>query len=329
MKFFADADMGTDNSVVASGWLADNSLEDIMETYLERIVGEHNCNWYGRLFPLFIRFKNTEERLPVMVHPDDALAEERYDSLGKNKLWYIMDAEPGSKIYLGFNKEMSAQELYDRCMNSTLEEVLNVIEPEKGDAILVKAGTVHSADKGFKILEVQEASDLDFNISHWGDEFGPDASLETYLEEAIDFIDYNAVDPGLWIKGEGHDHKIVNNLVQIPEFTVNKINLTDTLHIYTEKFGSFLIYTCIEGRAEIKIAEEVYDLKKGGSILIPADMPDFFIWPCADGTALLESLVEKREDLDDYIDPDTDPFLEGEDYEGIEDECECGHKHLS
>ncbi len=31
--------------------------------------------------------------------------------------------------------------------------------------------------------------------------------------------------------------------------------------------------------------------------------------------------------MDEYIDPDTEAFLEDEDYEGLEDECDCGHDH--
>ena len=34
------ADMGVEDSVVAGGWLAGNTISDLMETYLERIVGE-------------------------------------------------------------------------------------------------------------------------------------------------------------------------------------------------------------------------------------------------------------------------------------------------
>ena len=29
--------------------------------------------------------------------------------------------------------------------------------------------------------------------------------------------------------------------------------------------------------------------------------------------------MERHEDVDSYINPDTDPYLEGEDYEGVED----------
>ena len=55
-------------------------------------------------------------------------------------------------------------------------------------------------------------------------------------------------------------------------------------------------------------------------IVIPADMPDFFLVPRDRSTVLLEAVTRIQEEFDAYIDPDTDPFLEGEDYEGLEDE---------
>ncbi|MBQ2874376.1 MAG: hypothetical protein IJE85_03680, partial [Bacteroidales bacterium] len=50
------ADMGIEDSVVANGWLAGNTISEIMETYLERVVGEDVYNYYGRQFPLLIKF---------------------------------------------------------------------------------------------------------------------------------------------------------------------------------------------------------------------------------------------------------------------------------
>ena len=38
------ADMGIEDSVVANGWLAGNTISELMETYLERIVGEKVYN---------------------------------------------------------------------------------------------------------------------------------------------------------------------------------------------------------------------------------------------------------------------------------------------
>ena len=111
------ADMGVEDSLVADGWFAGNSISELMETYLERVVGEKVYSYYGRQFPLLIKFLDINDRLSVQVHPDDEVAAERYDSLGKAEIWYVMDAKPGARIYAGFNKDMSAQELYDRCQN--------------------------------------------------------------------------------------------------------------------------------------------------------------------------------------------------------------------
>ena len=38
------ADMGFEDSVAADGWLAGNTISEIMETYLERVVGENVYN---------------------------------------------------------------------------------------------------------------------------------------------------------------------------------------------------------------------------------------------------------------------------------------------
>lgn len=339
------ADMGIEDSVVADGWLAGNTISELMETYLERIVGEKVYNYYGRQFPLLIKFLDINDRLSVQVHPDDEVAAERYDSLGKAEIWYVMDAKPGAKIFAGFNKEMSAQELYDRCKNGTVEEVMNVITPRKGDSLLITPGTVHAADGGILIAEIQESSDMTFRLYDWGREFNPATARPLHLEEAIDIIDYRKFDDSLFRKGplwekechchddecHCHEDKVAETLAERPEFCATKINLTDPLHIYTEQFESFIVYICVEGAASIQVPSknakgedcmENYEFSKGETILVPAEMPDFFLVPRDRSTVLLEAVCRPEEGPDAYIDPETEAFLEGEDYEGLESEEE-------
>ena len=345
------ADMGIEDSVVENGWLAGNTISELMETYLERIVGENVYNYYGRQFPLLIKFLDINDKLSVQVHPDDEVGAERYDSLGKTEIWYVMDAKPGAKVYAGFNREVSAQEFYDRCHNGTVEEIMNVIYPKAGDAIFVTPGTVHAADGGILIAEIQESSDMTFRLYDWGREFNPATARKLHLEEAIDLIDYNAFDQGLYRKGplwgeeasaepchkgecEEHTHdegKVVETLVECPQFNVSKLTLTDPLHIYTEKFESFIIYICIDGSASIQVpgvnekGEECmqsYDFAKGETILVPAEMPDFYLVPKDKSTVLLEAVTRPVEAIDEYVDPETEAFLDDEDYEGLEDEME-------
>lgn len=342
------ADMGIEDSVVQNGWLAGNTISELMETYIERIVGENVYNYYGRQFPLLIKFLDINDKLSVQVHPDDEVGAERYDSLGKTEIWYVMDAKPGAKVYAGFNREVSAQEFYDRCHNGTVEEIMNVIYPKAGDAIFVTPGTVHAADGGILIAEIQESSDMTFRLYDWGREFNPATARKLHLEEAIDLIDYRTFNQTLYRKGplwgeeasvhpcgvaaadeNEHDHedsKVVETIVECPHFNVSKLNLSDPLHIYTEKFESFIIYICVEGAASIQVPSadgkgmENYEFSKGETILVPADMPDFYLVPRDRSTVLLEAVTRPVEMLDEYIDPDTDPFLEDEDYEGLEDE---------
>ena len=380
------ADMGIEDSVVANGWLAGNTISEIMETYLERVVGEDVYNYYGRQFPLLIKFLDINDKLSVQVHPDDEVAAERYDSLGKAEIWYVMDAKPGAKMYCGFTREVSAQEFYDRCHNGTVEEILNVIEPRKGDVIYITPGTVHAADGGLLIAEIQESSDMTFRLYDWGREFNPATARKTHLDEAIDVIDYRAFDAGLYRKGplwgeeashqpcraamcscgcgedcdcgcqdggechceeeghechcHGHNHHheeggVVETLVESPQFNVSKLNLSDPLHIYTEKFESFIVYICLEGAASVQIPSvkengeafmDNYEFAKGETILVPAEMPDFYLVPRDRSTLLLEAVTRPVEEQDQYIDPDTEAFLENEDYEGLEDDC-CEDHH--
>ena len=331
------ADMGIEDSVVENGWLAGNTISELMETYLERIVGEDVYNYFGRQFPLLIKFLDINDKLSVQVHPDDQVAAERYDSLGKAEIWYVMDAKPEAKMYCGFNRDITAQEFYDRCKNGTVDEVLNVITPKKGDVIFITPGTVHAADGGILIAEIQESSDMTFRLYDWGREFNPATARKMHVEEAIDVINYNAFDPTIYRKGplwgeesQEEDH-MIQNLVECPQFSVSKVRLTDPLHIYTEQFESFIVYICLEGAVSIQVPStnekgeacmENYEFKKGETILVPADMPDFFLVPRDRDTILLEAVTRPEEALDTYIDPDTEAFLEGEDYEGLEDETD-------
>lgn len=350
------ADMGFEDSVLANGWLAGNTISEIMETYLERVVGEDVYKYFGRQFPLLIKFLDINGKLSVQVHPDDEIAAERYDALGKSELWYVLDAQPDANVYMGFKREVTAQEFYDKCNDGTVVDLLNVFHPKKGDVLFITPGTVHAVDGNIQLVEIQESSDLTFRLYDWGREKNPMTARPIHLEEAIDMIDYLPYDTCKYRKGplwgedasyepccshndhccdHEHDHEhhahegqTVETLVESAQFTVSELNLTDPLHIYTEQFGSFIVYVCIEGAASIQVPStrpdgeafmDNYEFKKGETMMIPADMADFYLVPRDRSTVLLEAVTRVQEDLDAYIDPNTDPYLEGEDYEGLED----------
>ena len=122
------------------------------------------------------------------------------------------------------------------------------------------------------------------------------------------------------IRPEG---RLTDTLAEIEPFTVTRVRLSDALHIYTEQFGSFLAYSCLEGGASVQATldagMERFHVGKGETLLLPAEMPDFFLVPENRDTVLLETRVQPSQSPDSYINTDAEPFLEGEDYSKDED----------
>ena len=102
------ADLGFIDSEVLSGWLSGNTISELMQTYLEKMVGDDTFEYYGLQFPVSVKLIDFEGATPVFVHPDDTVAEERYDALGRTALWQVLSAEPGACIRLGFRQKVTA-----------------------------------------------------------------------------------------------------------------------------------------------------------------------------------------------------------------------------
>ena len=187
------ADLGWQDSVVRNGWLAANTVSEIMEMYMDRVVGEKTFAEFGRQFPLLVKFMDVPgKRTPLMVCPDDTVAAERYDFLGKAKLWYVKDAGPHARLGVGFAGDVEAADFYSACRHGEVEPLLRIFKPQVGEFHYIRPGQVHFAED-VTLVEVAESSPLDFRLFNWGkpvpgDEF--DASLN--LEAAFDFIDYSA-----------------------------------------------------------------------------------------------------------------------------------------
>ena len=302
------ADLGYRDSQILDGWLAGNTLSEVMDMYLDRIVGEKAFAYYGRQFPLSIKLIDAEGRIPLMVHPDDVTAAQRYDFLGKAKMWYVLDAKPEASLSLGFNRDTDAAELYAKCLDGSVGELLNTFKPRPGDCFAINPGTVNSAF-GVIMLEVSEASPLDFCLSGWGKEVPEDEFDEALgLVEALDFIDFKAFRPS--------DAAPDGKLVKSPEFTATRLDLKDPVHINAGENGGFAVYFCVSGEASVQVPApggmESTLLKAGETVLVPAENDDFYLVPRQSGTVLVEVLADREEEPDAYIDPSAEPELPGE-----------------
>jgi hypothetical protein len=80
--------------------------------------------------------------------------------------------------------------------------------------------------------------------------------------------------------------------------------------------GGFAVYVCVAGEASIQVpgsdGMESTVISAGETVLVPAEVDDFYLVPRQSGTELVEVLVEREEEADAYIDPSAEPELPGE-----------------
>ena len=131
-------------SVVTNGYLADNTLPELVEVYMGDLVGEKVFDRCGNDFPLLVKFIDAQDDLSVQVHPDDELAALRHGTNGKTEMWYVVDADEGSGLYVGFKEGVTKQQYLDAVKAGTVDALL-VFHPVKpGDVFFIPAGTVHA-----------------------------------------------------------------------------------------------------------------------------------------------------------------------------------------
>ena len=308
---FSLADLGYRDSLVREGWLAGNSLSELMDTYLDRVVGDGVYEFYGRQFPLCVRHLTCRGRMPLRVHPDDETAAQRYDFLGKEKLWYVLRAGTGARILAGFRRDTDASEVYAKCLDGSVEDLMNVIAPHAGQALRIPAGTPHAAFGDVEILEIGESSPMDFCLCGWGEEVHPDEfDPALTLVDALDFIDYRA------FRHSEPDARHPELLVALPQLRIERIPLTAPMQISRET-GPFLLYSCVRGAASVQLPlpggqSAPFALNFGETILVPAEVAAFTLVPTERDTVLLESTVVP-DDTDPYINPAAEPSLPEDD----------------
>jgi hypothetical protein len=135
-----------------------------------------------------VKFIDSTEPLSVQVHPGDHhFAAEK--GSGKSELWYVVAAEPGAKIYVGFNREMDASG-FCAPAGKNHPQVLNVEQVSAGDVFYIPAGRIHAIGGGVTLCEIQQSADTTYRVYDW-DRPGMDGKPRAlHIAEALEVIDF-------------------------------------------------------------------------------------------------------------------------------------------
>jgi len=280
---------------VINGSHAGDTLQDLLEVYMDELVGGVVYDVFGNHFPLLLKFIDAVDDLSIQVHPDDDYAIEHEQSLGKTEMWYVLPSSDEASIYLGWNQAMTPSLIHEAIADGSLARYLREYKVRAGEVAYIPAGTVHAMKRNTIVAEIQENSDVTYRLYDYN-RVGNDGRLRPlHLEKALDVMDYVPKNEASVTFPEPVMNGVVN-LQRTSFFTTNVMTLDHAVQRDYAPLDSFVAFMCVEGTCTVKALDcETEDhtvtIKTGEAVLIPASLNDIVIAPTGQ-CRLLEVYME-------------------------------------
>lgn len=265
-------------SVVSNGFLAGNTLTEMVEIYMDELLGEKVYERFGEMFPVLVKFIDTTEWLSVQVHPDDEMAQrEHQEPFGKSEMWYVLNAGEKAELISGFGQETTREKFLEAIASKNVTSLLHSEKVAAGDVFYIPAGRIHAIGPEILLAEIQQTSDLTYRVYDY-DRLGVDGlPRELHTNLGLDALDYSVVKEAKTAYASRPDQLV--NLVDCPAFCTNRLQLRNGLRLNYAELDSFVIFICTRGAARLSW-EEGYELIHAGEvILIPALFNEFDLTP--------------------------------------------------
>ena len=265
----------TDKEIVAESWELSYHKDGVTKTEDGSLLPDvltntdigKNCDNFS-FFPVLIKFIDAREYLSVQVHPSDSYALKNENSFGKTEMWYIVEADEGAGIYLGFKNDVTHEEYVEAIKNNTLTDLLNFYKVKAGDCFFIPSGTIHAIGPGCLICEIQQNSNLTYRVYDYGRKDKNGNERELHVEKALKVTNLNAFSP--------KENCLTNSYGKLlglsKYFTVTELNITGKTEIELDS-SSFKCLTCVKGEGTVGSEP----IKAGYSRLITAEDGKFEI----------------------------------------------------
>lgn len=241
--------------------------------YLD-LIGKDGWGWKAAAmprFPVLIKFLDSDEPLSLQVHPDDEYALTHENEYGKYEMWYILDAKEGAKIYQGFKREISAEEIRERINNGNLTEVLNERPVKKGDMVFIEPGCVHALGEGVLVCEIQQNSNITYRLFDYDRLDAYMNKRPLHIDKALDVVSTskaNYTNEEALATKEYSGYKVCE-LGSCKYFVSNLYEVSEEAYIEMDD-SSFRSLLIIEGHGQISDGTQIMDVKKGDSLFLKA-----------------------------------------------------------
>lgn len=257
-----------DVSLIDNGPYKGKSLKELIQSYPNELLGKPVIDRFGKEFPILIKFIDAQKDLSIQLHPGDELAQARHNSFGKTEMWYVMDADPGAELIIGFKRDMSLEE-YQRAMEEkSLPQYLHYEPVSAGDGFFINSGKIHAIGAGILLAEIQQSSDVTYRVYDFDRRDAQGNLRELHTELALDAMDFKKKDD--FKIPYGRQKNLENTMVSSPYFNTSYLELDANTRLSLPYGDSFTALICVDGAAEVVLNSWKTQIRKGETILIPA-----------------------------------------------------------
>lgn len=252
-------------SKVEGGEYDELTLKELLDQWGDAALGKSASQF--PMFPVLVKLIDTSELLSIQVHPDDDYAHKHEQQFGKNEAWYILDAEEGAGVYLGFKNAVTKEQVKKSIEDGTLLDLLQFYPVKAGDVFYIPAGTVHTLGPGITLVEIQKNSNVNYRLFDYNRSGAEGKARELHIDKALEVA---TLAPYNLEKIELAD-RAIRQIATDRYFTVREIKNTSVFKRQID--DSFCAILFLEGEGEITDGLHKHPFKKGDTFFVPAKIP--------------------------------------------------------
>ncbi len=265
------AQLPQNESRVRGGPLVGRTLGELLDMWNHDLLG-HAPRADGR-FPLLVKFLDACEHLSVQVHPKPS--GDKWQPGIKHEAWYIVHAEPNSKLYVGLNPDVGPDQVQQAANTPEMVNVLRTWDGRVGECYYLPSGTLHALGAGLLVAEVQTPSDITYRTYDWN-RVGLDGKpRELHIDQSLANIRYDVTEDmilqrprdiaGLFTRAA--------RMTTCDAFYMDKVEVTAGFSAPIQR-PELAILMILEGRGLLAAGSETCAYGKGDVLLIPAACHD-------------------------------------------------------
>lgn len=275
--------------LILNGSLTGRRLTDVVAAYSQMLLGKDMELDAREPFPLLLRFLCTQAELPAVVHPNDTYTMlHQIPMVGQERVFYIMAAKRGAKLFCGFKEMVQEDNLTQAIDTGTTRELLHPLSVRPGQVYTIPSGRPYALDAGLTLFDIGRHTDAGFSIDTMtpGHELFPQAQAE----DLIELIEQGPVSvapiPGASIPwGQSR----IDYLCYTPRFSLRRFAVHGSLDLSLPG-DRFRVYTGLRGYGWLRwgFSKTYCRIQPFQSILVPA-LPKEIALSSSKGMELLET----------------------------------------